>query len=94
MIDIHQQLYKWRQVIVQEGYAPLVKKAGMRTMNWVLSNPGVYHAAGKTGRWFMLKVPFAVGNRLNAWYRQREMPEPPGESFGEWYKKNKDEQQG
>ena len=93
-IDIHQQLYRWRQVIVQEGYAPLAKKAAMRTMNWVLSHPGVYHSAGRTGRWFMLNVPFTVNNGLNAWYRQREMPEPPGQSFGEWYKKNKHEQQG
>ncbi len=87
-IDIHEQLYKWRQVIVQEGNAPLAKKAAMRAMNWVLSNPGVYHSAGKAGRWFMLNVPFTVNNRLNAWYRQREMPAPPKESFGEWYKRN------
>jgi len=90
-IDIHQQLYKWRQVIVQEGYAPVAKKAAMQTMTWVLSNPGVYHTAGKTGRWFLLHVPFAVNNGLNAWHRQREMPEPPKQSFGEWYKKNKHE---
>ena len=93
-IDIHQQLYKWRQVIVQEGYAPSAKKAAMRTMNWVLSKPGVYHTAGKMGRWFMLNVPFTIDNGLNAWYRQREMPQPPKKSFGEWYKKNKHEQQG
>ena len=88
-IDIHEQLYKWRQVIVQEGNAPAAKKAAMKTMTWVLSNPGVYHAAGKTGRWFMLNVPFTVKNGLNAWYLQREMPEPPKQSFGDWYKKNK-----
>lgn len=93
-IDIHQQLYRWRQVIVQEGYAPLAKKAAMRTMNWVLSHPGVYHSAGQMGRWFMLNVPFTVNNGMNTWYRQREMPEPPGQSFGEWYKKNKHDQQG
>jgi len=88
-IDIHEQLYKWRQVIVQEGNAPAAKKAAMKTMTWVLSNPGVYHTAGKMGRWFMLNVPFTVKNGLNAWYFQREMPEPPKQSFGEWYKKNK-----
>jgi len=88
-IDIHEQLYKWRQVIVQEGNAAVGKKIAMRTMNWVLSNPSVYHGAGKAGRWFMLNVPFTVNNGLNAWYRQRDMPEPPKQSFGEWYKKNK-----
>jgi len=88
-IDIHDQLYKWRQVIVQEGNAPVAKKASMQAMNWVLSHPSVYHTAGKAGRWFMQNIPFAVNNRLNPWYKQRDMPAPPKESFGEWYKKNK-----
>jgi L-lactate dehydrogenase complex protein LldF len=26
-IDIHEQLYKWRQVLVKEGHAPAVKKS-------------------------------------------------------------------
>jgi len=88
-IDIHEQLYKWRQVIVQGGTAPFAKKAAMKTMNWVLSNPSVYHGAGKAGRWFMLNAPFTVNNGLNPWYKQRDMPGVPKESFGEWYKKNK-----
>jgi len=88
-IDIHEQLYKWRQVIVQEGNAPIAKRAAMQTMTWVLSNPAVYHTAGKAGRWFMANVPFTVNNGLNPWYKQRDMPQPPANSFGEWYKKNK-----
>lgn len=88
-IDIHEQLYKWRQVIVQEGNAAAAKTAAMKTMTWVLSNPGVYHTAGKAGRWFMLNVPFTVKNKWNAWYLQRELPEPPKQSFGQWYKKNR-----
>ncbi|HXB93989.1 MAG TPA: 4Fe-4S dicluster domain-containing protein, partial [Puia sp.] len=88
-IDIHTQLYKWRQVIVREGHVSPGKTAAMKAMNWVLSNPGVYYAAGKTGRWFMGNVPFTVNNGFNVWYRQREMPEPPKQSFGEWYKKHK-----
>jgi L-lactate dehydrogenase complex protein LldF len=88
-IDIHEQLYKWRQVIVQEGNAPVAKRLAMQAMTWVLSNPSVYHTAGKAGRWFMLNTPFAVNNGLNPWYKQRDMPVPPKESFGEWYKKNK-----
>jgi len=88
-IDIHEQLYKWRQVIVQEGYAPAAKKIAMKTMNWVLSNPSVYHTAGKAGRWFMLNAPFTVNNGLNPWWKGRDMPEVPKESFGQWYKKNR-----
>jgi L-lactate dehydrogenase complex protein LldF len=88
-IDIHDQLYKWRQVLVKEGYAPTVKKVGMQVMTWTLNSPTVYHAAGKMGRWVLKYAPFAVNNGLNPWYKQRDMPEPPKESFGEWYKKNR-----
>jgi L-lactate dehydrogenase complex protein LldF len=88
-IDIHEQLYKWRQVIVQEGHAPAAKKMAMKTMTWVLSHPSVYHTAGKTGRWFMTNAPFTVNNGLNPWWKGRDMPEVPKESFGQWYKKNR-----
>lgn len=88
-IDIHDQLYKWRQVIVQEGNAPAAKKAAMQGMTFVLSHPSVYHTAGKAGRWFIKNIPFVVNNGLNPWYKQRDMPDSPKESFGEWYKKNR-----
>ncbi|MET4138455.1 lactate utilization protein B [Pedobacter sp. UYP1] len=87
-IDIHQQLYKWRQVIVQEGYATSSKKMSMKIMNYTLSSPGIYRTAGKAGRWVLKYIPFAVNNHFNPWYKQRDMPGVPKESFGEWYKKN------
>ncbi len=88
-IDIHQQLYKWRQVIVKEGYATMAKKAGMKMMSLTLSSPFIYHTAGKAGRFTLKFAPFVVNNPFNPWYNQREMPEVPAQSFGEWYKKNK-----
>jgi L-lactate dehydrogenase complex protein LldF len=88
-IDIHDQLYKWRQVIVKNGYATAAKKASMQVMTFTLSNPAVYHAGGKMGRWVMKHIPFAVNNKLNPWYNQRDMPKPPEQSFGEWYAKNR-----
>jgi len=88
-IDIHEQLYKWRQVLVKAGYTPTAKKAGMQVMTWTLSSPAIYHMAGKAGRWVMKYAPFAVNNKLNPWYTQRDMPEPPEHSFGEWYKQNR-----
>ena len=87
-IDIHQQLYKWRQVIVKEGYATKSKTMGMQLMNYTLSSPKIYRTAGKAGRWMLKHIPFAVNNNLNPWYKQRDMPATPEESFGEWYKRN------
>jgi L-lactate dehydrogenase complex protein LldF len=91
-IDIHEQLYKWRQVLVQEGHVPFAKKIAMRAMTFTLSHPGVFGMAGKVGRKVMGIAPFVVSNSLNPWYTQREMPEPPKESFREWYSKNRNGQ--
>jgi L-lactate dehydrogenase complex protein LldF len=88
-IDIHEQLWKWRQVIVANGYVGKGKKAGMQGMARVLSNPQVYRFSGKIGRWVMRTFPFIVNNRLNVWYKQREMPRAPEKSFRDWFKENK-----
>lgn len=88
-INIHEQLYKWRQVLGKEGYTGAAKGISMQGMTFTLSHPSVYRAAGKIGRWFIKNVPFVVNNNLNPWYKEREMPTPPKESFSEWYKKNK-----
>lgn len=88
-IDIHDQLYKWRQTIVQEGYATTGKKQSMKLMGVVLTHPRLYRAAGAVGRWLLRYLPFAVNNRLNPWYKQREMPKPPAQSFSAWYRQHK-----
>ena len=88
-IDIHDQLYKWRQVLVQGGHVSKVKAAGINSMAMVLNSPKFFRTAGKLGRFFMKNTPFLVNNGLNPWYNQREMPEPPKESFREWYVREK-----
>ncbi len=87
-IDIHQQLFKWRQEIVKEGKGGTEKTVLMKLMSGVLSSPAIYRRSGRVLKWVLKRMPFLVNNKLNAWYRQREMPEPPSGSFGDWYKKN------
>jgi len=87
-INIHEQLYKWRQVIVKEGYAANTKAMTMKAMAWTLSSPNTFTNAGKAGRWFLHNIPFVINNKFNLWYKQREMPESPKESFAEWYAKS------
>ena len=88
-IDIHDQLYKWRQVLAKKGYTPKAKTASMKAMAWVLASPGRYKALGKAARTTMKLAPFAVNNQLNPWYKHRDMPEVPKQSFNEWYKDNR-----
>ena len=87
-INIHEQLWKWRQVIVAEGYVDTSKKIGMKSMALLFSKPSLYRFVGKSGRLIMRIFPFIINNKLNVWYKQREMPTPPKESFREWYLKN------
>jgi L-lactate dehydrogenase complex protein LldF len=87
-INIHEQLWKWRQVIVSEGYVATSKKIGMKGMDFIFSNPKVYRLMGKMGRGVMHLFPFMVNNKLNVWSKQREMPVAPKESFRDWYLKN------
>jgi L-lactate dehydrogenase complex protein LldF len=87
-INIHDQLYKWRQVIVKEGYAASSKSVAMKAMAWTLSSPASFTTAGKAGRWVLQNVPFVLNNRLNPWFKQRDMPGTQKESFSEWYAKN------
>jgi L-lactate dehydrogenase complex protein LldF len=87
-INIHEQLWKWRQVISAEGLTAPSKKISMQLMAWVLARPAVYRFAGKTARWVTANLPFLVKNKTwNPWFKQREMPEAPRQSFQEWYKK-------
>jgi L-lactate dehydrogenase complex protein LldF len=88
-IDIHEQLYKWRQVLVQGGHVSSVKSLGIKSMATVLGSPKFYRTAGKLGRFLMKNTPFVTNNNLNAWYQQREMPEVPKESFRDWYLSNR-----
>jgi len=88
-IDIHDQLYKWRQVIVKEGHVPSSKKAGMNIMATVLSRPSLFRVGGSVGRWLMRWAPVIVNNKWNPWFKQREMPAPPPATFQSWYKQNR-----
>lgn len=86
-INIHEQLWKWRQVINEEGITEPAKKWSMKVMAWVLSKPLLYRRAGATARWVLRNMPFLAKNKkLNPWYKQREMPDAPRQSFQEWYK--------
>ncbi len=87
-INIHEQLWKWRQEIVKEGYVDTTKKIGMGGMAYLFTYPKLYRIIGKTGRWVMKNFPFVVNNKLNVWFKQREMPQVPEQSFRDWYLKN------
>ena len=89
-IDIHHQLYKWRQIIAKEGNLPVGKKISMRLMGILLSHPKIYRIAGRIGRKVVSVLPrFMLYNQINAWGLKRELPQAPKQSFRAWYLENK-----
>lgn len=88
-IDIHSQLYKWRQVIMK-NHPDKVKKLVMKTNGAVFRNPKVYGFFGALTRKIMRMLPKSIiNNRANAWGKQRDLPEVSKLSFKEWSKVNR-----
>ena len=83
-IDLHSQLYTWRNKLVLKNLLPESKKAGMKVAATVFSQPWLYRLLGRAARFWVPKLPrFLVYNPLNPWGRQRELPEFPKRSFRE-----------
>ena len=88
-IDIHSQLYKWRQVIMKE-HPDKVKQVAMKVNGKVFKYPWLYDILGGFARTMLKITPRGiVYSKLNAWGKQRDLPEVPKSSFKEWYKKNR-----
>ena len=77
-INIHEQIYKWRQIIAERHQLPFVKQEAMQVAGKVLSNPKLYRAAVETAGAGIEHLPrFMMYSRFNAWGRQREVPAAP-----------------
>ncbi len=75
-IDIHNQLYKWRQVIGRNNVFPKTKTIAMGMAGKMLEKPGIFKFAFKMGRIALKILPdFIVYNRWNNWGKGRKMPE-------------------
>lgn len=89
-IDIHTQLYKWRQIITKETPQPALKKMSMKMMGDVFSKPKCFSAVGKVARWSLRNMPKSlINSKPNVWGKHRDLPSGPKESFDDWYKNQK-----
>src|ERR1700751_5510650 len=81
-INIHEQIYAWRRVLVERHETPLLKKAMMKAAGILLSSPKLYRAALPLADSALRQLPrFVVYNRLNTWARGRELPPVPKQTF-------------
>ena len=89
-INIHEQIYKWRQVIAERHQLPFVKQEAMQIAGKVFGSPKLYRAAVEALGASVEHLPrFMLYNPLNAWGRQREVPQAPASTFRQWYLKNR-----
>lgn len=89
-IEIHNQLYKWRQVIRKQVHTHFIKKSSVMISAFIFAQPIIYKFIGKMIRQFLIFAPrFLIYNKINIWGKSRELPQPESLSFTEWYKKNK-----
>jgi len=85
-INIHEQIYKWRQVIAERHELPLAKKEAMRIAGRILGSPRLYRLAVEAAAAGLERLPrFMIYNPFNAWGRQREVPSAPAQTFRQWY---------
>ena len=89
-INIHEQIYVWRRVLVEQHEVPLAKKAAMKAAGMLLSQPAAYRAAIAAADTALAHLPrFVIYNGLNAWGKHREVPHPPEQTFHSWYHANR-----
>ncbi|MDR5779991.1 LUD domain-containing protein [Caballeronia sp. LZ065] len=89
-VNIHEQIYKWREVIADKHEVPFVKQEVLKMAGRLLASPTLYRASVASLGGALKRLPnFVLYNPLNIWGRQRELPEAPAETFHEWYRKNR-----
>ena len=89
-INIHEQLYRWRQDLNEQKVIPLFKRMAMKMTGFFLSGNARYNFSGQMILHAIRYLPHSwLYLPVNAWGRERELPVPPKESFKQWYKRIK-----
>lgn len=88
-INIHEQIFQWRQVMAEHKEPALVERIGMKGAGVLMSHPKAFHVAVDNGDRLLRALPqFAVDVPLNPWATAgRETPEAPHETFQQWYRR-------
>jgi L-lactate dehydrogenase complex protein LldF len=88
-INIHEQLYFWRQDLAAHHRTPLFKRLTMKAAGFVLAGNSRYNLFGSVARAAVRHLPRRLlYMNVNAWGRGRELPSPPKQSFKQWHRKN------
>ena len=88
-INIHEQLYEWRQEVTKTQ-GEFAKGLAMKLANGIFKSPLAYNISGSLIRNAVKSLPNSIiYHPLNTWGKNRNLPDPPKESFQQWYRKNR-----
>ncbi len=88
-INIHEQLYEWRQEVTKTQ-GDFAKGLSMKLANGIFKSPLAYKISGSLMRNALKSLPNSlIYHPLNIWGKNRNLPDPPKESFQQWYRKNR-----
>ena len=85
-IDLHHQLFTWRQRLAERGLLPFTKRMALKAAGFVLRRPMLYRLTGWLTRKTVPRLPrWLLYHRFNPWGKQRELPAMPARSFRKLY---------
>lgn len=89
-IDIHDQLYRWRQEVVKHTPAGRWNSMVMRVASSVFSSPSAYSrvSAFAVG---LMRIPGMrnIIGAVSGWGKRRELPVQPPQTFRQWFERNR-----
>ncbi len=89
-IPLHHQLLALRGELVNRRRIALSKRWSMKAASFLFRHPWLFSTAGKTGRVALRWLPhWMTHNSMNKWTIARELPQPPKQSFRDWYDANR-----
>lgn len=89
-INIHEQLYKWRQIITRDVKQPLVKQSMLMISGRILGSSKLNAFFGSSLRDVLKRLPKTIiYSNINTWGRSRDLPKVDTDNFENWYKKNR-----
>jgi L-lactate dehydrogenase complex protein LldF len=85
-IDLHQQLFTLRELLDNKRLIGTSKKLSMKVVSGVMSRTWLFNLLGGIARTSLRFMPrFLIYNPLNAWGKQRDLPDAPKQSFRQQY---------
>lgn len=89
-INIHEQIFYWRQRIVQSIPQPILKSLSMKLTSYLFQSPTLYKIGTKFAKFALSVLPSSLVKKLvKPWSQHREIPKIANKSFKEMYEEEK-----